>query len=159
MKAHMDTKTGALIILAVAVIVGIVIYAFVQSPGSSTPSTTPSPTPVAIATPSYAPQGQLAAGFPQSLILDSGANISASYTIAGSSQNQYTAEWNSKSSMAAEYSAYKTYLTANGWTITNDNAGHVTFQALYASNASATVSVGVVAAASGSQVTVSYAAN
>ncbi|MCL5669797.1 MAG: hypothetical protein M1423_00620, partial [Acidobacteria bacterium] len=75
-----------------------------------------------------------------------------------SSMNQYTAEWNSSSSMESLYEAYKTYLPAHGWTIANDVTKYPTSRGLYVRNASSDVSVAIVAHGSGSQVVLTYLA-
>lgn len=136
--------------VGVAVVV-IALFAVVfWRPHASQPSTN-TPTPV------FAPQGQLVPQFPKSLILDSAAAVSGSYSVNySSSTNQYTAEYNSSSSMATLYASYKQYLPANGWTITNDSAQYARSRGLYATNASSDVTLTIIPQGSGSQVTISY---
>ena len=119
-------------------------------------STQPAPLQSAPA-PVFAQQGQLVPNFPKNLILDNAAVISGSYSINySSSTNQYTAEYNSSSSMASLYAQYKQYLPANGWTITNDITKFSSSRGLDATNASSSVAVAVVSEKTGSQVTITY---
>lgn len=114
--------------------------------------------------PTYAPQGQLIPGFPKELILDSAARVGNSYSINYSaSGNQYTAAWNSSSSVAALFNQYKTYLPANGWVVPAGSARSGKYGAsLFATNANpaSVVNISIVPAASGNgaQVTISYVA-
>lgn len=107
----------------------------------------------------HAPVGQLIPGFPPELILDSAAQPDNSYSINySSSTNQYTAEWNSSSSLASLYAEYQNYAKANGWTVTNQADGP-TFKGIYATNASSSAAVNVVITSrtdGSSEVTVSY---
>lgn len=152
-----NRKTVILIVVAVVILAGIIWYALLAglrpSPGTaSMPSAQPGAT-------AFAPKGELVPGFPQQLILDGNAAISGSYSISYSSTtNQYTAEWNSSSSMTSLYNTYKQYLTANGWTITNDNTQYPNLRGLYAQSASSDVSVALIVQGSGSQVSVTYLA-
>jgi hypothetical protein len=71
--------------------------------------------------PVYAQSGQIVDGFPTQLILDKSAQIIGSYSICYSASSiQYTVAWNSSSSISTLDSAYKQYLSANGWPITNE---------------------------------------
>ena len=109
--------------------------------------------------PVFAPQGQLVPEFPKGLILDSTAAISGSYSINyASSTNQYTAEYNSSSSMASLYAQYKQYLPANGWTITGTLTTHPTFNVIAASQGNNQLQVVVNTQSKGSQVTITYVA-
>jgi len=109
-------------------------------------------------TPAYANKGSVVPQFPKELILDSAAQVSASYAVNYSaSLNQYTAEWNSSSSMADLYAKYKAYFSANGWTLTSDVTKYSFMRGLYATKGNADASVAIVANANkGSKVTVSY---
>ncbi len=135
------------VIIVVALVAGVAWYFY-----SATKSTTG---PMAV----HAPAGQLIPGFPQGLILDSAAQPDNSYSIGySSSTNQYTAEWNSSSSLATLYAEYQSYAKMNGWTITNQADGP-TFKGIYATNASSSAAVNVVItsrADGSSEVTVSY---
>src|SRR5690242_1695453 len=71
MKMHLDTKTGALIIAAVAILVIIFVVAFAFK--SNKPASNTGPGANVPVTPVYAPQGQVVAGFPTELILDNAA--------------------------------------------------------------------------------------
>lgn len=133
----------------VIVVVGILIIWAVQKPSSQPAASNP--------VPSYAPMGQLVAGFPKELILDPAAQIGTSYSINYSaSTNQYTAQWNSSSSMTSLYGQYKSYLQTNGWTITNDVTKYSASRGLYATQGSAEVSVAIMQQGKGSQVIVGY---
>ena len=148
-----NVKTWVLIGAAVVILAGILIYA----QWGSLPRPGQPAAPMGV--PTYAPQGQVVAGFPKQLILDPAAAVSNSYSINyTATTNQYTAQWNSSSAMNDLYVSYKQYLTANGWTITSDNAKYSGSRGLYARNASSDVSVVVIAQGNGSQVTVTYLA-
>lgn len=142
-------------VVAVIVVVGIVWYAVsVRGPGGQNNGQHPQ-----AAAPVYAPQGQIVTGFPRELILDSIAGVNNSYSVNYSAGvNQYTAQWNSSNSMAALYDAYEQYLPANGWTITNDVKTQSWFRGLYATNASAEVSIAISTQGKGSQAVVTYLA-
>lgn len=139
--------------VGVAVVVIAVILFFVWKP---TPSKAPSTTQ---AMPQYAPQGQVVSGFPQKLILGTSPTVNSSYSIGyASSTNQYTAQWTSSSSVASMFSQYKTYLAANGWTISNQ-ASVKSAATIYATDASSDVlNLAVTAQGSGSQMILSYVA-
>jgi hypothetical protein len=110
-----------------------------------------SPTPV------YAQKGQIIAGFPQELILDSAAQVTNSYTINYSaSLNLYTAAWNSSTSMSSLYASYKSYLSANGWTIVNKSEDNSALRAVAATNGTHDMSVVITPRGKGSQVTIAY---
>ncbi len=137
----------------IAVVLGILIVITWKPQRQQQPAPT-GPAPV------FAPQGQLTPNFPTALILDPQAEINSSYSINyDASTNQYTAEWNSSSSMASLYNNYKTYFGANGWTITNNITKYSSSRGLYASNASSDVAVGIVSLGNDSQVTISYITN
>jgi len=136
--------------VGIVVVVMIVVAFFIWRPGAK-PQVASGPVPV------YAPQGQLVPQFPPSLILGTSTIVNGSYAINyTSSTNQYTVEFNSSSSMASLYTSYKQYLSANGWTITNDITKYPTSRGLYASNTSSSVTVGIAQNNKGSQVTISY---
>jgi hypothetical protein len=144
----MKDKKNIWVAVGVVVVILAVILIFVWKP-TSKPAGAPAPV--------YAPQGQLTPQFPKQLILDTSAAVNGSYSIGySSSTNQYTAEFNSSSSMATEYASYKQYFSSNGWTLTNDITKYPTSRGLYASNASADAAIGIVSVGSGSQVTISY---
>lgn len=152
-----NRKTVILIVVAVVIFVGIIWYALLEGL-RPLPGTTSAPLaqPGAVA---FAPEGELVAGFPKQLIFDNGAAMNGSYSINySSSTNQYTAAWNSSSSMESLYEAYGAYLPAHGWTILNDVTKFPTSRGLYARNASSDVSVAIIAQRSGSQVIVTYLA-
>lgn len=105
----------------------------------------------------YAPQGQLAAGFPKELILDSKAKLSASYAVGyDRNLNQYTANYSSDEPMLAIFSQYKDYFKNNGWTITNEVAQYKTSRGIYAKKDKNDVSVAIVDAKQSRQIIVSY---
>ncbi len=135
------------------IVVVVVVWAVWGSWGlMRKPKTVSGPTPV------FAPQGQLVSLFPGRLILDgSSSSVGGSYSVDySSSTDQYTAEFDSSSSMLSVYASYTQYLPANGWTITNAMTRYASSRGLYASNASSDVAVGIVSQGKGSQVTVTY---
>jgi hypothetical protein len=117
---------------------------------------------VAAPTVVYAPQGQLVQNFPKELILDPKAQINSTYSINyDPTTNQYTAEWNSSSSLVSLYNIYNTYFGSNGWTITNSSGATSTSKiaAMYAATSTANVNVSLVAQGQGAGVSVSYVAH
>jgi hypothetical protein len=137
--------------VGVVVVVAAVVVWFVWKPTPAIPPVASNPVPV------YAPQGQLVSEFPSSLIIGTSSVVNGSYAINySSSTNQYTAEFNSSSSVISLYASYKQYLTTNGWTITNDITKYPTSRGLYASNASSDVTVAIATKNKGAQVTISY---
>jgi len=109
----------------------------------------------------FAPQGQLIPQFPKELILDGAAAVSGSYSINYStSTNQYTAEYDSSSSLVTLYNDYQEYFGDNGWTITNSSGVESTSEigAIFAATSSATVNTTIITKGNGSDVTISYVA-
>jgi hypothetical protein len=107
--------------------------------------------------PVYAPQGQLVPNFPKNLILDSNAAISGSYSINySSSTNQYTAEYDSSSTVTSLYNKYQSYLPQNGWTITGSLTTHPTFDVIAATQGNAQLQVVIDTENKGSQATITY---
>lgn len=158
MFVKLDTKTGALIIAAAAILVVIFILAFVAR-NSGVPPTGQQPKSPTGVSPTYAPKGKLVAGFPKELILDNAARVSNSYSINYSaSLNQYTAEWNSSSSMVTLYASYKEYLSKHGWRIVNQNTRNASWRGVYATNGTHDANVAIVSKGSGAQVIISYVA-
>jgi hypothetical protein len=163
MLMKLDGKTGALIIGAAAILAIIFALAFVtnSNPGK-TPIATPMPAPASTPpssgpTPTYAPKGQVVAGFPKELILDPDAQTSNSYAIKYSSSiNQYTAEWSSKASMQSLFTKYQDYFKNNQWTITNTGASQPSFRGLYAKKGNTEGSVAISMQNNVTQVTVGY---
>ena len=136
--------------VGVAILV-IVVIAWViwrpQEKGASGPS------------PVFAPQGQLVPQFPKDLILDTNAAISGSYAINySSSTNQYTAEYDSSSTVTSLFGAYQSYLPANGWTLTGSLTTHPTFDVLSATQDNNQLQVVISTEAKGSQATITYVA-
>lgn len=143
--------------IAAAVIVGALLYAWLEISASRPPMIAPTTAGAPQGAIAFAPSGQLIAGFPKDLILDSDPAVSGSYSINySSSTNQYTAEWNSSSSMESLYEAYKAYLPSHGWTLFNNVTKYAASRGLYARNAASDVSVAIVAQGSGSQVVLTY---
>lgn len=137
--------------LAVLVLVLVLLFSGAFKPSS------PTPTPSSGATPVYAPQGELVAGFPTELILDTSARTTQSYSINySSSTSQYTANFTSNESMLKLYGDYKTYFPQNGWTIVNDTTSYKDSRSLYAKQGTAEASVAVIDKGTTRQVTVSY---
>jgi hypothetical protein len=106
----------------------------------------------------FAPSGQLISGFPKELILDQTALIDKSYTIGYAyNLNQYTATWNSSSSMDGLYNQYLNYFTSHGWTITNSSNNITAFRGVYAVTSTADTNVVMDDSGQGGlKVTVSY---
>ena len=162
MKMRLDARTGTLILSAVAMLLIIFIAAFAlkstpaTAPSGSTGPTGPTSNPPVAAV--YAPQGQVVAGFPKEFILDTAARVANSYSLNYSSGNgQYTAVWMSSSTVASIFSQYKTYLTANGWTIPKNGAVSGKYGAgIFANKTSSTVNISIVPQGKGSQATISY---
>jgi hypothetical protein len=157
MTMKLDKKTGMLILGAVVVLALIFIfYGYFLSlqtnyPNGGSPITQGS-------TPTYAPAGQLVAGFPPALILDDAARISNSYSVSYSANtNQYTAVWTSSSSMASLFTAYQNYFKQNGWAIGNTFTGRTTLRSVYATKGNIGAEVVIAAQGTASQVTISYA--
>lgn len=158
MKMHLDTKTGTLILAAVVILIVIFIAAFVfkSNPQGGGPA---GPTAAQVGvSPTYAPQGQLAAGFPTDLILDGKAKVSQSYSIDyAAAGNQYTASWDSVMSVQALFDAYKSYLPLHGWTIPDGVAQIGKYGAsLYGEQSGATANISIVPKGKGSHVVISY---
>jgi hypothetical protein len=136
--------------VGVAIIVIVIVAWFVWKFGAAHPVAS-GPTPV------FAPQGQLVPQFPKGLIVDGDAAISGSYAINySSSTNQYTAEYDSSSTVTSLYKDYQSYLSANGWVVTGSLATHPTFDALAATQGSNQLQVVISTKAKGSQVTITY---
>jgi hypothetical protein len=148
MKSSKNLWVWVGVVVVVLVVVGALIWRSTsQQPANSGPAAV------------YAPQGQLAPGFPKNLVLDAQARIGSSYSIAyASTTNQYTARWVSSSSVATLYNSYKTYFGNNGWAITNSSGATSTSKlgAIYAATSSANVSVTMITQGKGSEITVSY---
>jgi hypothetical protein len=139
--------------VGVVVVAAAIAVVFVWNPGSK-PAAPSAPAPV------YAPQGQLVPQFPKDLILDSNAAISGSYSIDyASSSNQYTAEYNSSSSMKSLFGDYQTYLPQNGWTVIGSDATHPMFSEISANQGTNQLQVVISQVGKGSQVTISYGAH
>jgi hypothetical protein len=110
--------------------------------------------------PVYAPQGELVAQFPKDLILDPAAAMSQSYFLGYSSRaNQYTAQFDSSSSMTTLYEEYLKFLPEHGWTITNNVTAFRNSRGIAAISASSSVQVSIVAHHDGSAAAVAYVTN
>jgi hypothetical protein len=142
--------------------VGAVIFAGVVAvwvvstqgaPMTTTPPAPSGPTPV------YALQGQLTPQFPKDLVFGASAAINDSYSINYStSTNQYTAEYNSSSTVTALYKQYTSYLPANGWKITGTLTTHPSFDMISAAQDNAQLQVVISTNGSGSQASITYVA-
>lgn len=136
--------------VGVVVVVGAVA-AWIALKGKPNQSVTSAPVPV------YAAQGQIVPQFPKGLILDSSAAVSGSYSIAyASSTNQYTAEYDSSSTVTSLFKQYNTYLPANGWTITGTLTSHPTFDVIAAEQGNDQLQVVLSTNTGGSQATITY---
>jgi hypothetical protein len=142
--------------VGVAVVAAVIAVWLAWKPAANSPAAGPTG---AVNVPVYAPQGQLTPNFPKELILDPQAQVESSYSINyDTSTNQYTAQWNSSSSLLSLYNKYKTYFGGNGWAITNSSGatGVSMIGVIYATNASANVNMTVLKQGSGAGVTISY---
>ena len=140
------------ITIVVIVVAAILILASLlgRQQGTQMTANLPSPTPV------YATPGEVVPSFPRDLLLDPQASVQNSYSLTYSSTtNQYTAEWNSSTTMPALFQKYQAYFKQNGWTIVNQITSNPAVRGLYAVNASSDVNVAITPLGSGSQATVS----
>lgn len=121
-------------------------------PGGSGTNNTPSgPQPV------YAPPGQVVAQFPKELIVDSAAQVSQSYSIGYSTTtNQYTAQYNSSSSLDTLVAKYKAYFAAKGWKVTMNPVTSASIRGISASDGKSYAGVNLVVQGKNIQVTVTY---
>ncbi len=143
------------ITIGVVIVAAILILASFlgHRQGTQMTQNLPSPTPV------YATQGEVVPSFPKELILDPQASVQNSYSLNYSSTtNQYTAEWNSSTTMPTLFAKYQAYLQKNGWTIVNQITNYPALRGLYATNASSDVNVAITPLGGGSQATVSMVA-
>ncbi len=107
--------------------------------------------------PVYAPKGELIAGFPKELILDSKAKLDESYTINyDKNTDQYTADYNSDESMLGLFSEYTDYFKQNGWTITNETTKYSGSRGIYAKKDNTEASVAIIDQKTQRRVVVSY---
>lgn len=138
MNTKRDLWVWVGVIVVVVVAIGLIVTWFLHS-GAPQPS---APVPV------HAQAGQVVSGFPMGLVIGaatgtdgSPAGVTNSYSITySSSTKQYTAEWTSRSTPAELYAAYKAYIAAHGWTLTNQ-ANTAAFMGLYAVNGSSSLNV------------------
>jgi len=149
-----NKKEKALIWVGVAaVILGIIIFVNWTPQGANLGASQPTGT-----MPSYAPPGQVVAGFPQELILGADASFTESYSVNySSSTNQFTAQWDSSSTVDDLVSQYQKYFSANGWTAGMNQTASNSFQSISATNSNgASALVTIVPQSEGSQVSVTY---
>jgi hypothetical protein len=107
--------------------------------------------------PLFAPDGQVVAGFPQDLLLDSGGSITKSYSIPnGATTSQYTVEWISSSSPSSLLAGYLIYFSGNGWRIINQSSDAGPVQSVYAASASGTANLSITSQGFGSDAVLSY---
>jgi hypothetical protein len=145
----MDKSQKAWVWVGIVAVVVLVVVFLIWEPRQSS-----KPTGVVAV---HAPQGQVVSGFPTNLLLGTSTSVSDSYSINySSSTNQYTAEWNSSSSMQSLFANYQKYLPANGWTVGGTITNYPTLRGLNATNASGTINLSIVAQGKGSQVTLTY---
>ena len=143
--------------VGVAVVLIVIVVAVFWKPSAKAPS---SGTSTSTASgPAYAPPGGLIQGFPASLVLDAGPSptYGNSYAVQYSSGtvNQYTANWNSSSSVGTIFSDYQAYLTAHGWKLSNLMTTK-TGRGLHAENASSTIGLAIIDEGKFRTVTLSY---
>lgn len=141
---------GAVVLIAVAVMVVKVVLQSVSENGKSPESSWSIPV-------TYAPKGNIVPEFPKNLVLDPGAVVTQSYAINySSSTNQYTVQWNSSSSIKTLFNAYKTYFATNGWAITNSSTQMTSVRAIAASGDPGKISAVIMTGGNGSQVILTY---
>ncbi len=147
-----EEKKKALAWVGVIAILLVLIVAVRWPHGNNPQSQGPAPV--------YAPKGELTPQFPKELILGGASAVGNSYAINySSSTNQYTAQWSSASSLANIVAQYKTYLSANGWSVTVNKSVTPSFQSIFARKANLQTLVSIVTEATGTQVTVTYVKN
>lgn len=107
--------------------------------------------------PVFAPKGTVVQGFPTELLLDAQATTSGSYSIPYEANIlQRTASFTSHVPMLELFNEYLSYLTRNGWTITNKVTNYSTSRGLQARKGTATVSVVILEEKSSRNVSVTY---
>ncbi len=155
METKVVGKTWVLIAIAVIVVAAIIVYAFFFGPAKP---------PLSSGTISYAPAGQLIAGFPTDLILGDVSATQESYGIAYSTSTQqstatFLASGSAKDSVGTLFNAYELYFYHNGWQITGHATAVSTALGMTATKGNATANVTIVQqSATSSKVTVSYVA-
>ncbi|HVN26365.1 MAG TPA: hypothetical protein VMT99_01800 [Candidatus Paceibacterota bacterium] len=151
MQADRQKNLWAWIGLAIVAIA--VLLVFDWRPASH-PSMTGNAAPTG--TPTFAPQGQLTPQFPQELVLDKDAQVISSYSATYSpTVHEYSAVWNTSTSLATLRADYKNYFTSNGWTVSNE----MTFSGVdgfHAENATAVVAFSIVDHRTSRTVTIGY---
>jgi hypothetical protein len=146
MKKSKSAWTRSIVILAIVIIIIIVASVLIWKFAPKNP---------AVGVPVYAEKGQLTPQFPKDLILDKDAAINGSYAINYSPTiNQYTAEYDSSSTVKALYAEYQSYLPKNGWTIVGSLTTRPTFDALSATKGNNQLQVVISTKDKGSHVTI-----
>lgn len=142
---------GVIILLAVAVVAVIVL---VRARNHRVPQTATTQAPLHIH-PTYAPTGQLAAGFPKDLLVGAAPAISESYITAFGQQTQATATYTDREPVNALLQAFLAYFRANGFgVISTTHAGNT--ESLYAVKKDADISVIITPGQGQCSVVVSY---
>lgn len=138
----------------VVVVIAVGAWVFLRTnPGAGNPAPQAAANPL----PVYAPQGQLVPQFPKNLILDSNAVISGSYSIGyASTTNQYTAQYNSSSTVTSLYNEYQSFLSQNGWTINGVITTSPSYDLISASQPNSQLQVLINEQSEGSQVVITY---
>lgn len=145
---------GFFIVLVALAAVAIGAAWHPSSTAPEEPVNYPNPAPSA---PIYAPAGALVSGFAQGLVLDNAPSFTQSYAVRYSATStQYTATWNSSSSMNTLFAAYQKYFSANGWSVAGESASASNLRNIDAANGTEYANVTISAQGKGSQVTVSY---
>ena len=144
----MENKKIWIWVGVVVVVLGVVASFFLPHNNGSSPA------------PIYAAKGQLTPQFPRSLILHALSGVTDSYAIPyNASTNQYTAQFDSSSSVDFIYNDYLQYFISSGWHIMNtirsgDSRG------LYASTSTGEASVAIepltIGSNTASRVTIGY---
>ncbi len=103
----------------------------------------------------YAPKGELAPGFPKELVLPN-LTLDSSYSASYAKDlNQFTSALNSQDSLDKIFQAYKTYLGANNWKITNVTA-YPGSRGIYARKDQADINVAIIDQGDKRAVSVTY---
>lgn len=146
MKKSKRTGTRTVVVLIILIIIIIAASVLIVKFFPKKP---------AVGVPVYAEKGELVSQFPSALILDKTAVVSDSYSINYSTTtNQYTAEYNSSSTVTALYNDYQSYLSKNGWTIIGSLTTHPTFDAISAAKGTDQLQVVISTQNKGSHVTI-----
>jgi hypothetical protein len=146
MKKSKRRLTRTVVVLIVLIIIIVAVSVLVVKFFPNKP---------AVGVPVYAPKGQLVPQFPSALILDKTSGVSNSYSINYSTTtNQYTAEYNSSSTVKSLYTEYQSYLSQNNWTISGSLTTNPAFDAINAAKGNDQLQIVISTQDKGSHVTI-----